>query len=154
MSKPRELRPTLPEMNAVDDEASGTQRIADAWDDVYIEMRNAFKARDYGRAVDLGERFLQRSPTHAASQLFVQECRTLLEHQLARRLGSLDRVVTLRAPLQTLMGATLDARAAFLLSRIDGRASIEDLLDLVPMPRADALRILVTALDDGLVAIA
>ncbi len=154
MPKPRELPPTLPEMNAVSDEPSGTQRIADAWDDVYSEMRAAFKERDYGRAVDLGERFLQRSPTHAASQLFVQECRTLLEHQLTRRLGSLERVVTLRAPLQALMGATLDARTAFLLSRIDGPMTIEDLLDLAPMPRADALRILVAALEDGLVAIA
>lgn len=145
--------PTLPEIASVEDDASGQQPVALAWDDVFLAMRRAFGEHDYGRAVDLGERFLERNPSHAPSQLFVQECRTLLEHQLLRRFGSLERVVVLRAPLQALMGATMDRRTAFLLSRIDGRVTVEDLIDLVPMPRADTLRLIAAAIDDGLVAI-
>ena len=145
--------PTLPEIAGGEDDPSGQQPVALAWDDVFLAMRRAFSERDYGRAVDLGERFLERNPTHAPSQLFVQECRTLLEHQLLRRFGSLERVVALRAPLQALMGATMDRRTAFLLSRIDGRITLEDLIDVVPMPRADTLRLIAAAIDDGLVAI-
>jgi hypothetical protein len=150
--KPRVLPETLPEMPAVESDESGLQPIREAWDEVFVQMRRAFGTQDYARAVDLGERFLQRHPTHAAALLFIQECRVLLEGRLARQLAPLDRVVVLRAPLATLTSSRIDPRTAFVLSQVDGFTTIEDLLDLAAVPRADALRILADALDGGLVA--
>ena len=98
------------------------------------------------RAVDLGERFVERHPTHADAKLFVEECRTLLENQIAKQLP-LERAVVLRVPLEQIEG--LDARTAFLLSRVDGRTSIDDLADLASMPRIEALRIIAVAIESG-----
>jgi hypothetical protein len=147
MVKPRVQPETLPEMDAVDGESSGLVAIAEAWAEVYAQMKRAFFVRDYGRAVDLGERFVERHPQHADAKLFVEECRTLLEHQLAKQLP-LERAVVLRVPLEQLEG--LDPRKAFLLSRVDGRTSIDDLADLAPMPRSEALRMIAVAIEEGL----
>ena len=147
MVKPRALPETLPEMDAVvDGESSGVVPVADAWAEVYAQMKRAFFVRDYGRAVDLGLRFVDRHPDHADAKLFVEECRTLLEHQIANQLP-LERAVILRTPLEKLAG--LDARTAFLLSQVDGRTTIDDLADLAPMPRSEALRIIAVAIEEG-----
>lgn len=153
MVKPR-LPETLPEFGNIEEDFSGLQPVAEAWDDVYAEMWKSFKARDYGRAVDLGERFVETHPTHAAAKLFIEECRTLLAAQLARHLDPLERVVVPCASLSSLRTANIDPRTAFLLSQIDGRTTLEDLVDLAPMPRAEALRIIATALDGGLIMFA
>lgn len=147
MVKPRVLPETLPEMEAVDGDSSGLVAVADAWAEVYAQMKRAFFVRDYGRAVDLGVRFVQRHPEHADAKLFVEECRTLLENQLTQQLP-LERAVVLRTPLDELSG--LDARKAFLLSQVDGRTSIDDLADLAPMPRSEALRIIAVAIEEGI----
>src|SRR5947209_5674433 len=133
MVKPRLQPETLAELDEVDGDSSGLVAIAEAWADVYGQMRRAFFVRDYGRAVDLGERFVQSHPTHSEAKLFVEECRALLEHQLSQQLP-LERAVTLRESLEKIEG--LDARTAFLFSQVDGRTSIEDLADLAPMPRS------------------
>lgn len=149
MVKPRTLPETLSEMEAVED-TSGLQPIAEAWADVHDVMLRAFRSRDYGRAVDLGTRFVAHHPAHAEARLFVEECRTLLEHQLMHQLP-LERTVTLRAPLASL--ANLDQRTAFLFSQVDGRTTIEDLADLAPMPRSEALRIIALAIETGVLDI-
>ena len=146
MVKPRVLPETLPEMEAVDGDSSGLVAVADAWAEVYAQMKRAFFVRDYARAVDLGVRFVQRHPDHADAKLFVEECRTLLEHQLSQQLP-LERAVMLRVPLDKMHD--LDARTAFLFSQVDGRTSIDDLADLAPMPRSEALAIIAVAIEKG-----
>ncbi len=47
----------------------------------------------------------------------------------------------------------LDPKAAFLLSRIDGMSSVDDLLDVSGMPRIDALRCLAILLKRGVVTV-
>jgi hypothetical protein len=153
MLKPRPLPETLPEMPAVEEDQSGLQHVAEVWDHVYARMWQAFKARDYGRAVDLGARFVESHPEHSAAKLFVEECRTLLAAQLEKRLDPLDRVVIACTSLDSLVSARIDQRTAFLLSQVDGRTTIEDLVDLAPMPRAEALRIIAAAIDGGLIEI-
>ena len=153
MPKPK-LPETLPELAAVSEEdTSGLQPIQAAWDDVFAEMRRAFAALDYARAVDLGERFVEKNPDHASARLFLQECRTLLEHRLERELMPLDRVVYARVKLAELTKSRVEPRMAFLLAQVDGQTTIEDLVDLAGMPRVDALRTLADAISRGLVAL-
>ena len=45
----------------------------------------------------------------------------------------------------------LDSRSAFLLSRMDGSMSLDDLLDISGMPRADALRVIARLIVAGVV---
>lgn len=148
------IKPRGPDLDDGDEEVdeSGLQPVHHVWDEVFADMRKAFNARDYARAVELGERFLARNPTHAPAIIFVRECRTIAEGRLAKQLAPLDRVVVLLVPLHPLMSSELDHRTGFLLSRVDGVTTIEDLIDLAGMPRADALRILSDCAERGFVA--
>lgn len=153
----RPLPETLPSMPAAagdEDDTSGLQPVAAAWHETQAQMHRAFTARDFGRALDLGVRFQEAHPDHASARLFVEECRMLLESQLTRQLAPLDRVLFACAELGTLESSRIDARTAFLLSQVDGHTTLEDLVDLAPMPRADALRIVAAALVGGLIAFA
>jgi serine/threonine protein kinase len=67
----------------------------------------------------------------------------LLESIYTLSLGDFGRVVNVAN-----VPADLDPRAAFLISRIDGMSTIEDLIDVSGMPRLLALRLLVLLLRD------
>jgi hypothetical protein len=57
-------------------------------------------------------------------------------------LGSVDRIPHVRAAMSEILLAKLDHREGFVLSLIDGRSSIDSVLDASPMPTHKTLRIL------------
>jgi hypothetical protein len=69
------------------------------------------------------------------------------------RLGSPTQVVRVAVPSDQIRWLSLDHRAGFLLSLIDGRSTIEEILDISGMPRLDALRILYGLLDQRAIAL-
>ncbi len=148
-----DLDDVLAFVDAADGGESGMQPIGQAWLEVFEDMKLAFTYRDYERALELGERYLKHDPQNEVAQLSVHECRAILEAQLEELLGPLDRKPTLAVPLSALANARLDHRASFLLTRIDGHTSIEDLLDLAGMPRLDAMLLLRDFVEQGYIAI-
>ncbi len=164
------LPETLPEFPAVDTESefsalekieertapgvedsSGVQPLAQAWTDVYAEMQRAFASADYDRALHLAERYLDHDEKDLFARLCVEECHLMLEAKLTDLLEPLDRVVVLRLSLDEIARARIDHRGVFLLSRVDGASTIEDLLDIAGMPRLDALRYLADWVEQGYV---
>lgn len=136
------------------EDRSGKQAISVAWEDVLEQIREASQTGDYDSVLHLGQRYLTHDPDHTAAQLYYREARVILEGQLLRVLEPLDRVVVLTRSLAELSGALeLDHREGFLLSRIDGLTTIEDLLDVAGMPRLDALRLLCKWVARGVVRI-
>ena len=113
------LPPTLPEisldLDEPGDDDSGTQPIAEAWDQALDEMHRAARRGDSERALHLGTRYLEQHGTNPSIELFVHELRGLVEARLTRTLA-LDRVVVLCRPLTEMSDATLDHRAGFLLA--------------------------------------
>jgi hypothetical protein len=69
------------------------------------------------------------------------------------RLGSLNKVARVALPSDQIRWLSLDHRAGFLLSLVDGHSSVEEILDISGMPRLDALRILYGLLDQRVIAI-
>jgi hypothetical protein len=69
------------------------------------------------------------------------------------RLGSLRSVprVAVRAP--ALQALPLDHRGGFLLSRVDGKSSVETILDVSAMPREEVFDLLVALADAGIIAL-
>ena len=74
-------------------------------------------------------------------------------HHEDAELGSLDRVPVVTATMSKILLAELDHREGFLLSLVDGRSSIEALLDAAPMPAEEALAILEGLRASGLITI-
>jgi hypothetical protein len=111
-------------------------------EDPAAEMRERFSLGDYTGALEMSEIILADEPDHAAAIECGANCRTVLENMYAARLGPLDRVPMVVVPRAQMRWLSMDHRAGFVLSLIDGSSSIEMILDVSGMPKLDALRIL------------
>ena len=71
----------------------------------------------------------------------------------AARLGALDRVVSVAVPADQIRWLSLDHRAGFLLSLVDGISTLEEILDISGMSRLEALRIMYALLEQRVITI-
>ncbi len=110
--------------------------------DLLQEMRERFSLGDYSGALVMAESLLEEDPNHPEAQKYVASCRTVLEQMYTARIGPLDRVPFVAVPPEQLRWLSIDHRAGFVLSHVDGACSLEQILDVSGMPTLDALRIL------------
>jgi len=110
--------------------------------DLLREMRERFSLGDYSGALVMAESILEEDPDNSEAQKCVESCRTVLERMYAARIGPLDRVPFVAVPPEQLKWLSIDHRAGFVLSHVDGACSLEQILDVSGMPTLDALRIL------------
>ena len=59
-----------------------------------------------------------------------------------------------RVPPERIRWLSLDHRAGFLLSLVDGTARVEDIVDMSGMAQLEVLRTLVTLLEQGVISVA
>jgi hypothetical protein len=88
-------------------------------------------------AVDLA---MNEDPNSALAQKLLHRHRDHTMTVFQNFLGDLSRQPQLAKPLHELATAPISPRAAFLLSRIDGMLSIDEILDVSGMPRLEAYR--------------
>ncbi len=106
------------------------------------EMNDRVSLGDYTGALDIAERLLVIDPENQAANSCAEISRTVLKQMYTARVGPLDRVPTVAVARDQLRWLSIDHRAGFVLSLIDGVSSIEMILDVSGMPELDALRIL------------
>jgi hypothetical protein len=153
----RQERPTLPAPSELS--TSGTRPRAhrrassDELQRIRLDLIDRYSAGDYAAALALAEDLQARNADDLSASSFAKDCRKQLEDGYVKRLGSLERVPVLAISMPELQKRSLDHKAGFLLSRVDGQSSVEVLLDLVAMPRAEALRILVDLVGGGILQI-
>lgn len=121
-------------------------------DDPNAEMRERFSLGDYTGALEMAELILAEEPGNLEAAECGENCRTVLENMFAARLGPLDRVPMVVVPRTQMRWLSIDHRAGFVLSLIDGSSSVEMILDVCGMPRLDALRILHELVQQKIVA--
>ena len=88
-------------------------------------------------AVDLA---LSEDPNSALAQKLIHRNREAIMTTFQAYMGDLERQPQLARPLHELASAPISPRAAFLLSRIDGMLTIDEILDVSGMPRLEAYR--------------
>ncbi|MFY0523855.1 hypothetical protein ACN28I_12015 [Archangium gephyra] len=108
---------------------------------------------DVSSAMDLLGKAEQMAPGDARLASARERCVRGLQASLEAKLGDLKRVPTLKLRMAELMKLSLDPRAGFLLSRIDGSLSFEALFSVSGMSRLDTLRVLAQLLDQDIIAI-
>jgi hypothetical protein len=106
------------------------------------DMRDRFSLGDYTGALELAETVLRADPVNDAALACAEECRTKLIQMYTARIGPLDRVPVVMVATEQLRWLSIDHRAGFLLSHIDGVSNLEMILDVSGMPLLDALKIL------------
>lgn len=114
---------------------------ADTYDPVG-EMQDRFSLGDYSGSLVIAESLLSDDPRHREAKKYADNCRNILEQMYTARLGPLDRVPYVAVPLEQLRWLSIDHRAGFVLSHVDGVSSLEQILDVSGMPLLDTLRIL------------
>lgn len=117
------------------------------------KMRDRYAAGDFTGALVLAESILESNPSHPDALRFAESCRDVLLQMYSARLGSLDRPVYVAVPPDQVRWLSLDHRAGFLLSLVDGSSTIEELLDICGMPRLDALRIVFTLFEQQVIGL-
>ena len=95
---------------------------------------------EYDKAVTAADLALSEDPNSALAQKLVHRNREAIQGTFQNFLGDLQRQPQLARPLHELSTAPISPRAAFLLSRIDGSLSIDEILDVCGMPRVEAYR--------------
>jgi hypothetical protein len=137
-SQPRSVPPPLPPGASVVPAAR-----AEADEAFAQHMLERLAAGDYAGALLAAESLLEFRPLDADASDTATMARTELRRVYIERLGSLERVPRLSVPLDGLMShAWVDARGALLLARIDGVATVRDIVEGAGMHTTEALRVL------------
>ncbi|MEO0322828.1 MAG: hypothetical protein AAF447_07710 [Myxococcota bacterium] len=122
--------------------------------DLASEMRERFALDDFTGALRAAELVLGRRPEDAEARRIAAESRSQLVHLYGSRLGGPGARLELCVDESEIRWLGLDHRAAFLLSRIDGKSRVEELIDVSGMPRMEALKTLCELTDMGALRIA
>ena len=101
--------------------------------------------------LDVLETMALRDPGRLDVQAFVELARAALVRVYREHVGSGGGVPRVRIPADQVMKYNLPASAGFLLSLIDGRTSVEELLALSGMDPFDVMRGISNLLDAGIV---
>jgi hypothetical protein len=117
--------------------------------DLVSEMEELYALDDLTGALRHAELILGRTPDNEQAQRCAANCRTRLIHLYSSKLGRLDRIVTVALGDSQLRWLGLDHRSGFLLSRIDGQSTVDELLDICGMPRLEGLKTLAYLLERG-----
>jgi hypothetical protein len=99
-------------------------------------------AEDFDSAVTAVDLALSEDPGSALAQKLLHRNRETILTVFQNYLGPHERQPHLVRQLQELSNEAINPRAAFLLSRIDGILTIEEILDVSGMPRLEAYRYL------------
>lgn len=106
------------------------------------EMRERFALGDFTAALRTAEMILGKAPDHEEAVRTRDVSRKRLEDLYRSRLGRNDAVLEVVVPGAEVRWLGLDHQAAYLLSRIDGSLTLEQLLDMCGMDRLEALKAL------------
>jgi hypothetical protein len=118
-----------------------------------LAMKDRYATGDFSGALIVAEGILAENPRHEEALRCQTRCTDVLSQMYLARLGSLAQVVRVALSGDQIRWLSLDHRAGFLLSLVDGQSSIETLLDISGMPRLEALRILFGLLDQRVIAL-
>ena len=116
------------------------------------EMQERYERGDYSGALDLADRFLNEFPDDAAVFRIRMSCRDVLIKMYESTIGSFDRIPRTEVSDREIIWRNLDSAAGFILSRIDGMVSFEDIIDISGFPRFETCRILSRLLKDGIIS--
>jgi hypothetical protein len=118
-----------------------------------VEVKDRFDVGDFTGALALATKILEDEPEHVDAQLYADHCRDTLKQMYVSTLGGLRKIPQLAVSPDQLRWLALDHRAGFLLAQLDGRSTLEELLDVCGMPPFDAMRLLVQLLQQNVIRV-
>ena len=127
----RSSPPPLPESTTTDAQPHATALMLDR-----------LSHGDYSGALLTADAILHRDPSHRDAAQTRAMCRSELRKLYVARLGPLDRVPHVATGAGDLLRLQLDYRAGFVLSRVDGLSTLDEIATLDGGSSFTALRLL------------
>ncbi|MBW2277797.1 MAG: hypothetical protein JRF63_09915 [Deltaproteobacteria bacterium] len=115
------------------------------------QMSESYELGDYTGSLALAEELLREDPDDVEAADYAESCKEVLAQMYEARIGSFDRVPQVAVSEHELIWRDLDPAAGFVLSRIDGFSTFEDIIDISGMPRFETCRILGQLLQEGII---
>ncbi len=115
------------------------------------KMHDYYDMGDYTGALEIAGKILDKEPDDKEALKYRDTSRGVLTQMYESRIGSLERVPVLAINSSEIIWRNLDPAAGFVLSRIDGMITFEDLLDISGLPRFETFQILNQLLQDGII---
>lgn len=121
--------------------------------DLRSEMRERFALDDFTAALSIAELLIGQDASDEDALGVASECRRRLVQLYTSRLGSMGTVPVLAVPSGEIRWLGLDHRSGFLLSRINGIHTIEELCDVAGMEKLEVLKTLAELRDVGAISV-
>lgn len=115
-------------------------------------VRTRFERGDYVGALRRAEALLEARPDFEQARRYLESSRELLRQMYLDKLGNGELVLHVIMASSDIQNLSLDHRAGFLISLIDGVATIDEVLDMSGMAQLDVLRLLFEMREQGVVA--
>ena len=134
------------------------QRDPKEWEKLSAEIllqdaREAIESRDLEGALELLRAAATRDPDRIELEGFVDGVRSQLLKQYRDQVGDLQGVPTVVADKTAVMRFNLPADAGFMLSLVDGKTTVQEIVSISGMDAFDAFRILKGLLEAKIAAV-
>lgn len=110
--------------------------------DLAGEMKARFAGGDFSGALLFAEAVLAADPSHEDASLYASSCRVGLAEAYLAEVGTRASVPFVTAGAGALIAHDLDPEHGFVVSQIDGMATIDELIDVCGKPEHETLRVL------------
>ncbi len=120
-------------------------------DGMMARARKKQQAGDFSGSLALVEDVLAGDPTHAEARRYLAENTNRLLSMYRSKLGNMRRAPKVKLRPQEIIWQSLDHRAGFVLSQVDGMTSYEDIVEISGMEELEATRILARLVEHGVI---
>ena len=120
--------------------------------DLSGEMKARFGEGDFSGALLFAEALLASDPAHEDALTYASSCRVGLAEAYLEELGGRESRLVLRCSTSELVAHDLDHEHGFLMSHIDGQATVDEILDVCGRPEHEVLRVLFDLLRRDVIA--
>ena len=156
VSSAQELEADLPPLDSDDSlgDLGGLEVISSAGSGSPInDIRALMNEGKLEEALTACDRILKDIPDDKVALEAQGEIRGQLSEVYGQRIGDLEGIPTVQVPRHEIVWQNLDHRTGFLLSRIDGFLSYQDIIDVSGMNQFEAFRIIVNLMDEEIIGV-
>jgi hypothetical protein len=120
-------------------------------DDLMLQARRKQSVGDFTGSLQLVEQVLAANPEHVEARRYLTENTARLLDMYRSRIGKLSTRPRLRLRPQEIIWQSLDHRAGFLVSQVDGQTTYEEIIEISGLNELEATRILARLVDQGVI---
>ncbi len=120
-------------------------------DDLMLQARRKQSLGDFSGSLQLVEQVLTANADHVEARRYLTENTARLLEMYRSKLGKIAHRPRLKLRQQEIIWQSLDHRAGFLLSQVDGGTSYEDIIEISGLSELEATRLLAKLVDQGVI---